>query len=54
MNTKDQVLVVDDEPGLREVLRITLQRQGYDVTCCSAPGRSRVSTASPAATASVA
>ncbi len=35
MNTSDRVLVVDDEPGLREVLKITLQRQGYDVTCCS-------------------
>ncbi|MFP6683614.1 MAG: sigma-54 dependent transcriptional regulator, partial [Polyangiaceae bacterium] len=35
MNTSDRVLVVDDEPGLREVLKITLQRQGYDVTCCA-------------------
>jgi len=28
-------LVVDDEPGLRDVLDITLRRQGYSVTCCA-------------------
>jgi two-component system response regulator PilR (NtrC family) len=27
------VLVVDDEPGLRDVLSITLRRQGYEVVC---------------------
>ncbi len=30
------MLVVDDEPGLREVLEITFRRQGFAVTC--APG----------------
>ena len=31
-----RVLVVDDEPGLRQVLDITFRRQGYDVA--QAPG----------------
>ena len=33
---KPKVLVVDDEPGLREVLDITFRRHGYDVV--AAPG----------------
>jgi two-component system response regulator PilR (NtrC family) len=33
------VLVVDDEPGLREVLDITLKRQGFDVV--TVPGKRR-------------
>jgi two-component system response regulator PilR (NtrC family) len=28
-----EVLVVDDEPGLRQVLELTLRRRGYRVTC---------------------
>jgi two-component system response regulator PilR (NtrC family) len=35
MASSDHVLVVDDEPGLRDVLEITLRRQGYRVTCCA-------------------
>src|SRR5690348_15024889 len=31
-----RVLVVDDEPGLRQVLEITFRRQGYEVV--TAPG----------------
>jgi two-component system response regulator PilR (NtrC family) len=34
--SRGSILVVDDEPGLREVLRILFRRQGYDVT--AAPG----------------
>jgi two-component system response regulator PilR (NtrC family) len=34
-----RVLVVDDEPGLRQVLEITFRRQGYDVV--TAPGARR-------------
>ncbi|MCC7542430.1 MAG: sigma-54-dependent Fis family transcriptional regulator [Deltaproteobacteria bacterium] len=34
--TKSQVLVVDDEPGLRETIAIALRRAGFDVV--SAPG----------------
>src|SRR4029078_4654327 len=33
---KGSVLVVDDEPGLREMLSILFRREGYDVTL--APG----------------
>ena len=31
-----RVLIVDDEPGLRQVLEIAFRRQGYDVV--TAPG----------------
>src|SRR5579883_1439707 len=34
--SKGRVLVVDDEPGLRDMLAILLRREGYDVTL--APG----------------
>src|SRR4051812_29862295 len=34
--TATKVLVVDDEPGLRQVLEITFRRQGYEVV--TAPG----------------
>ena len=30
-----KVLVVDDEQGIREMLEIYLQREGYEVTCAS-------------------
>ncbi len=30
-----KILVVDDEPGIREMLEIYLKREGYDVTCAS-------------------
>src|SRR5688500_441413 len=33
---RGQVLIVDDEPGLREMLSILFRREGYDVTV--APG----------------
>ena len=33
---KPHVLVVDDEPGLRDMLAILFRREGYDVTL--APG----------------
>src|SRR4051812_45184000 len=33
---KDSILVVDDEPGLRDMLAILFRREGYDVTL--APG----------------
>jgi two-component system response regulator PilR (NtrC family) len=33
---KDSILVVDDEPGLRDMLSILFRREGYDVT--AAPG----------------
>jgi two-component system, NtrC family, response regulator PilR len=36
MGLKGAVLVVDDEPGLREMLTILFRREGYDVT--TAPG----------------
>ena len=36
MGVKGTVLVVDDEPGLREMLSILFRREGYDVT--TAPG----------------
>ena len=36
MGAKGNVLVVDDEPGLREMLSILFRREGYDVT--TAPG----------------
>jgi len=36
MGAKGSVLVVDDEPGLREMLSILFRREGYDVT--TAPG----------------
>ncbi len=36
MGAKGSVLVVDDEPGLREMLTILFRREGYDVT--TAPG----------------
>jgi two-component system response regulator PilR (NtrC family) len=36
MAAKGTVLVVDDEPGLREMLSILFRREGYDVT--TAPG----------------
>ena len=29
------VLVVDDEPGIREFLQIMLDREGYDVSCAA-------------------
>ncbi len=32
--TKGTVLVVDDEPGLREMLSILFRREGYEVTQC--------------------
>jgi two-component system response regulator PilR (NtrC family) len=34
--SRGSILVVDDEPGLRDMLRILFRRQGYDVT--AAPG----------------
>ncbi len=36
MASKGTLLVVDDEPGLREMLQILFRREGYDVT--TAPG----------------
>jgi len=36
MDAKGTVLVVDDEPGLREMLSILFRREGYDIT--AAPG----------------
>src|SRR5262249_24452543 len=33
---KESILVVDDEPGLRDMLSILFRREGYDVT--AAPG----------------
>ena len=36
---KDTILVVDDEPGLRDMLAILFRREGYDVTL--APGFAR-------------
>ena len=36
MTAKGRVLVVDDEPGLREMVSILFRREGYDVT--TAPG----------------
>ncbi|MCK5186596.1 MAG: response regulator, partial [Deltaproteobacteria bacterium] len=35
------VLVVDDEPGIREFLQIMLDREGYDVSC-AANGREAI------------
>ncbi len=32
MNARGSILVVDDEPGLREMLTILFKREGYDVT----------------------
>ena len=29
---KPRILIVDDEPSMREMLRIVLRRDGYDVT----------------------
>ena len=31
-STKPRILIVDDEPSMREMLRIVLRRDGYDVT----------------------
>ena len=30
-NAKPRILVVDDEPSMRDMLRIVLRRDGYDV-----------------------
>jgi len=35
MTDRASILVVDDEPGLREMLGILFRREGYDVTSCS-------------------
>ncbi len=29
------ILVVDDEPGIREFLQIMLEREGYEVSCAA-------------------
>jgi len=34
MSAHHSILVVDDEPGLREMLTILFKREGYDVTAC--------------------
>ena len=34
MTARGNILVVDDEPGLREMLSILFRREGYDVTAC--------------------
>src|SRR6185436_20990219 len=31
-SVKSRILIVDDEPSMREMLRIVLRRDGYDVT----------------------
>ena len=31
---RGHVLIVDDEPGLREMLSILFRREGYEVTAC--------------------
>ncbi len=35
MNETKRILVVDDEPGIRDVLEMLLRRRGYQVTSCS-------------------
>ena len=39
MSDRASILVVDDEPGLREMLTILFRREGYEVT--AAPGLRR-------------
>ncbi len=41
MGAKGSVLVVDDEPGLREMLSILFRREGYDVTAAPGLGTAR-------------
>lgn len=38
MNENKRILVVDDEPMIRDVLEMLLRRRGYQVTACSDGG----------------
>ena len=39
MNESQRVLIVDDEPDIRELLILTLSRMGLDVTAAEDLGR---------------